>query len=83
MPDHPRRSKSQPGAEARILPRWVVCAVAVCVAAFIFLEPLMFDTPPGLQIFQALLVTGLCALLMFGGTSDPPAGRKWGRDSGT
>ena len=76
MPDHPKAKQKPARAEARILPRWVVGAVAVCVAAFILLEPLMFDTPPGLQIFQALLVTGLCALLMFGGTSDPPAGRK-------
>ena len=77
MPHPPKAAKKRPaGREARRPARRVICAVAVGVAAFIVLEPLVIDTKPGLQVFQAFLITGLWALLMFGGTSGPPAGRK-------
>ena len=70
---HPPEAKKRPArAEAKSLSRLVVCAVALCVAAFIVLEPFVMDTPPGLQIFQGVLIFLLWALLMFGGTSDSP-----------
>lgn len=76
MPNHPKAKERPDRAEPRSLSRLVVCAVAVCVAAFIVLEPFVMDTPPGLQIFQGVLIFLLWALLMSGGTSDPPARRK-------
>lgn len=76
MPHQPKAKKRPAEAEARSLWRLAVCAVAVCVAAFIVLEPFVMDTPPGLQIFQGILTFLLWGLLTFGGTSDPPAGRE-------
>lgn len=64
------------GAEPRDLSRLVVCAIALCVAAIITLEPYVIDTPPGLQAFQAIFMLWFWGLFMFGGATAPPDRRE-------
>lgn len=51
--------------------RAIVSLIAVAGGVFIAAEPLMFDAPAGLQLFQGLMALGLWTLVMFGGASDP------------
>lgn len=67
---HPTEQQVSAKAESARPLRTVASAVAVCLGAFIALEPLAIDTQPGLQIAQAAFVAWFWALFMFGTTSE-------------
>ena len=58
------------------LARVLVSLVALTVAGFIAAESHLLNAAPGLQLFQAIMILGLWALVMFGGTSDFLNGRR-------
>jgi uncharacterized membrane protein YccC len=67
--DAPDKKSDAP--EAKPSQRLIVSVIAAAVAAFIASEPLLFETPRGMQIFQGALVFAFWLLLMFGGASEP------------
>ncbi len=56
-------------AESKTPLRAVGSAGAVCLGALILIEPMVLDTSPGLQLFQAVFVIWFWALFMCANTS--------------
>ena len=75
MSHHPKQQVTT-RAESKRPSRAVTSAVASCLGALIVLEPLVIDTKPSLQIFQAVFVIWFWALFMFGSESDRRSSRK-------
>lgn len=64
------RTATKSRSEAK-LSRLIVSVIAAAGGVFVAAEPLMFQAPPGLQVFQGIMVLGIWAVVVFGGTSAP------------
>lgn len=55
--------------------RFQVCLIALGLALFIVVEPMLLDASRGLQFFQSVLLVWFWGLFMFRGPAKSPADR--------